>query len=385
MSDTANTPVAGAKGDWNFSKLLVANRGEIARRIMRTAKRLGMQTIAVYSDADADSPHVHDADISFCLGGTAASESYLRIDKILAAIAATGADAVHPGYGFLSENADFVAALDAAGVRFVGPSVEAMAVMGDKARARKSMLEAGIPCIPGYDGDAQDEASLIAAAQDIGLPLMIKAAAGGGGRGMRVVHDFADLPEGIARARSEALSAFGADHLILERALINPRHVEVQVFGDSQGNLLYVGDRDCSAQRRNQKVIEEAPAPGLSSDLRQRMGQAAVDVARTVDYTGAGTVEFLLTPEGEFFFLEMNTRLQVEHPVTELVTGLDLVEWQLRVANGAPLPCKQDDITISGHAVEARLYAEDPSNDFLPSSGTGACLGASTRWQHSGG
>ncbi|WP_372868117.1 acetyl/propionyl/methylcrotonyl-CoA carboxylase subunit alpha, partial [Pseudomonas sp.] len=352
-----------------FNKILIANRGEIACRVMRTAKDLGYRTVAVYSEADADSRHVQEADQALCIGPAQVNRSYLQIDAIIAAALKTGADAIHPGYGFLSENADFARACEAAGIVFIGPSVEAIHLMGSKRLSKLAMLEAGVPCIPGYEGAEQDDQTLSRAAGHIGFPLMIKASAGGGGRGMRLVHEACELLAQIRTARSEAQNAFGCGELILERAVIQPRHVEIQVFGDAHGNIVYLGERDCSVQRRHQKVVEEAPCPLMTPELRQAMGEAAVKAAASVDYVGAGTVEFLLDRSGEFFFLEMNTRLQVEHPVTELVTGQDLVAWQIRVAAGQPLPLKQEDICLAGHAMEVRLYAEDTSRNFLPQTG----------------
>jgi geranyl-CoA carboxylase alpha subunit len=352
-----------------LNRLLIANRGEIAVRIARSARRLGIATIAVCSDADRDSPHVAACDEHVTIGGTLPAESYLVIEKIIAAARATGAQGIHPGYGFLSENAAFAAAVAAAGLIFVGPPAAAIEAMGDKARARRRMAAAGIPVVPGYDGDDQDEARLVAAAADIGFPIMVKAAAGGGGRGMRRVESAEDLPAALGSAASEAAKAFGDGRLILERAIVEPRHVEIQVFADSHGHVLHLGERDCSVQRRHQKIVEEAPSPAVDPVLRERMGQAATAVAREIGYVGAGTVEFLLDPEGRFYFMEMNTRLQVEHPVTELVTGLDLVELQLRVARGEPLPLAQEDVRIAGHAIEVRLCAEEPADDFLPRSG----------------
>ncbi|WP_414728437.1 acetyl/propionyl/methylcrotonyl-CoA carboxylase subunit alpha [Zhongshania aliphaticivorans] len=354
----------------NFQKILIANRGEIAVRVIRTARELGYRTVAVFSEADADALHVSMADQAVCIGVAAASESYLRADKILEAARRCGADAIHPGYGFLSENADFARQCEAAGITFIGPGADAIELMGSKRLSKIAMLKAGVPCVPGYEGADQGEATLIKEAGEIGFPLMVKASAGGGGRGMRLVHDAASLPEQIKMARSEALAAFGSDELILERAVIRPRHIEIQVFADSYGNCVYLGERDCSIQRRHQKVVEEAPSPFVDEDLRQRMGTAAVEAAKSCDYRGAGTVEFLVDSGRHFYFLEMNTRLQVEHPVTELITGQDLVAWQLRVADGQPLPLAQSDIKLSGHAVEVRLYAEDPRNQFMPQTGT---------------
>ena len=352
-----------------ISTLLVANRGEIALRIMRSARALGMRCVAVYSDADAAAPHVAFADDGVRLGPAPAGESYLRGDAIVAAAQASGAEAIHPGYGFLSENAAFARACAVAGLIFVGPPAHAIDVMGDKARAKRAMIDAGVPCVPGYQGEAQDSETLIAEAKTIGFPLMVKAAAGGGGRGMRLVERPRDLPAAFDAARSEARNAFGSGDLILEKAIAAPRHVEIQVFADGHGSCIHLGERDCSVQRRHQKVIEEAPCPVLTPDLRAAMGAAAIAAARAVDYRGAGTVEFLLDRDGAFFFLEMNTRLQVEHPVTEMVTGLDLVALQLAVAQGEALGIAQADVAITGHAIEARLYAEDPAEDFLPSTG----------------
>lgn len=352
-----------------INTLLIANRGEIAIRVMKTARELGIKTVAVYSDADAQAPHVKYADVAVHIGGSAVSDSYLKIDTIIQAARDTGADAIHPGYGFLSENADFARACDAAGIIFVGPPVGAINVMGDKARSKRAMISAGVPCVPGYQDEDQSDKALTSAAKSIGFPVMVKAAAGGGGRGMRLVHKASDIDNAIKDARSEAVNAFGNGELIIEKAVQAPRHVELQVFADSFGNTIHLGERDCSVQRRHQKVIEEAPCPVMTPKLRAAMGKAAVDAAKAVDYVGAGTVEFLLDGSGEFYFLEMNTRLQVEHPVTEMVTGLDLVALQLRVAQGEPLGLTQDDITLSGHAIEVRLYAEDAANDFLPSTG----------------
>ncbi|MBX9755338.1 MAG: acetyl/propionyl/methylcrotonyl-CoA carboxylase subunit alpha [Pseudomonadaceae bacterium] len=352
-----------------FNKILIANRGEIACRVMRTAKELGYRTVAVYSVADAGARHVQVADEAVCIGPAQVNQSYLVIDHIIAAAKKTGADAIHPGYGFLSENAEFARACEAAGIVFIGPTVEAIHLMGSKRLSKIAMLAAGVPCIPGYEGEAQDEDSLIREAGRIGYPLMIKASAGGGGRGMRLVHESSELATQLRTARSEAQNAFGSGELILERAVIKPRHVEIQVFGDQLGNIVYLGERDCSVQRRHQKVVEEAPCPVMTPQLRKAMGEAAVKAAASVNYVGAGTVEFLLDQSGEFFFLEMNTRLQVEHPVTELITGQDLVAWQIRAAAGLPLPLKQDEIRLTGHAMEVRLYAEDAAHNFLPQTG----------------
>ncbi|MGB1213447.1 MAG: acetyl/propionyl/methylcrotonyl-CoA carboxylase subunit alpha [Pikeienuella sp.] len=353
----------------SFDTILIANRGEIACRVIRTARDLGLRTVAVYSEADAGAPHVKQADAAVCIGGAAVAESYLNADAILQAAAATGAGAIHPGYGFLSENADFAEAVAQAGVVFIGPPAAAIRDMGDKAAAKRLMINAGVPCVPGYQGDAQDDATLIAAASDIGFPVMVKASAGGGGRGMRLVDDAAALSAALGLARAEAKSAFGSDMLIIEKAVLRPRHVEVQVFADRHGACIHLGERDCSVQRRHQKVVEEAPCPVMTDALRAEMGAAAVAAAQAVDYVGAGTVEFLLDDSGAFYFLEMNTRLQVEHPVTEMITGLDLVALQIAVARGEHLPLSQDDVVLNGHAIEVRLYAEDPANDFLPSIG----------------
>ena len=352
-----------------INTLLIANRGEIACRIIRTAQVLGIRTVAVYSEADANAPHVRLADESHHIGPSPVTESYLDANKIIEVAQASGADAIHPGYGLLSENAAFAQACEDAGITFVGPPIRAIEVMGDKARAKCAMIKAGVPCIPGYQGTDQSNGAIQQAAAEIGFPLMVKAAAGGGGRGMRLVREEPSLEAAIALARSEAENAFGSGDLILEKAILKPRHVEIQVLGDQHGNIIHLGERDCSVQRRHQKVIEEAPSPALSPQLRVAMGQAAIEAARTVDYVGAGTVEFLLEEDGSFYFLEMNTRLQVEHPVTEMITGFDLVALQLTVAEGLPLPINQDDLVLSGHALEVRLYAEDAQADFLPSTG----------------
>ncbi|WP_422024843.1 acetyl-CoA carboxylase biotin carboxylase subunit [Pyruvatibacter mobilis] len=353
-----------------FTSILVANRGEIAVRVMRTAKALGYRTIAVYSEADAEAPHVAMADEAVCIGPAPVAQSYLDPQKILDAAARTGAGAIHPGYGFLSENSGFARACEAAGLTFIGPRPDAVDIMGNKAEAKRRMISAGVPCVPGYEGEDQADDTFIKAASEIGFPVMVKAAAGGGGRGMRLVDDAGDLPEAIRLARSEAENAFGSGELILEKAIMRPRHVEVQVFADEAGNTIHLGERDCSVQRRHQKVIEEAPCPVMTDELRAKMGAAAVDAAKAISYRGAGTVEFLLGADGEFYFLEMNTRLQVEHPVTELITGLDLVALQIKVAQGEPLGLTQEDVTLSGHAIEVRLYAEDVAGGFLPSTGT---------------
>jgi geranyl-CoA carboxylase alpha subunit len=353
-----------------FTKILIANRGEIACRVQRTARALGYGTVAVYSDADAGALHVALADEAVRIGAPPAAESYLNVAALLDAAARSGADAVHPGYGFLSENAEFAEACERAGLVFIGPPASAIRAMGNKAAAKRLMAAAGVPCVPGYHGAEQSDARLTEEARRIGFPVMVKAAAGGGGRGMRLVTDAAALPQALAGARSEARNAFGSDELILEKAVAEARHVEFQVFGDSTGQVLQLGERDCSIQRRHQKLVEEAPSPAVSPELRARMGAAAVAAAQAVGYRGAGTVEFLLAPGGEFYFLEMNTRLQVEHPVTEAITGLDLVAWQLRIAAGEPLPLRQEQVRLHGHAIEARLCAEDPYRDFLPRSGT---------------
>ena len=348
--------------------LLIANRGEIALRIIRTARQRGYHTAAVYSDADHGAPHVLAADTAVCIGGRTPQESYLDIGKLITAAIQVGADFVHPGYGFLSENAQFARACDDAGLVFVGPSAEVIELMGNKRRAKEFALRAGVPCIPGYQG-SDDTGTLARQADAVGYPLMLKAAAGGGGKGMRVVRDASGFESRLASARAESLAAFGSDEIILEKALDNARHIEIQVFADQHGNCIHLGERDCSVQRRHQKVVEEAPSPAVSPQLREQMGKAAVALAKACHYTGAGTVEFLLDTQNNFYFLEMNTRLQVEHGVTELVTGIDLVAWQLAVAEGAPLPLKQTEIDCTGHAIEVRLYAENPEQDFLPQSG----------------
>ncbi|MEX2473640.1 acetyl-CoA carboxylase biotin carboxylase subunit [Marinobacter sp.] len=356
-----------------LKKLLIANRGEIAVRVIRTAKALGYRTVAIYSEADARALHVHEADEAVCIGPAQVSASYLNGDAILDAAKKTGADCIHPGYGFLSENAAFANACKDAGLVFVGPPADAIDLMASKRRSKIAMQQAGVPVVPGFEGpvkgnNASDD-ELIAAAVDIGYPLMVKASAGGGGRGMRLVQQQSELADNIKRARSEAKQAFGDDELILEKAVIEPRHVEIQVFADRHGNAVYLGERDCSVQRRHQKVVEEAPSPFVTPDLRQAMGEAAVKAALACGYEGAGTVEFLVDKDRNFYFLEMNTRLQVEHPVTELITGQDLVAWQLAVAEGQPLPLKQHEIQLSGHAIEVRLYAEDPAREFTPQTG----------------
>ncbi|CAM4411670.1 3-methylcrotonyl-CoA carboxylase [Stenotrophomonas lactitubi] len=353
-----------------FSKVLIANRGEIACRVIATCRRLGIATVAVYSDADRNARHVRLADEAIHIGPAAARESYLRSDAILDAARRTGAQAIHPGYGFLSENADFADACVAAGITFIGPPASAIRAMGDKSAAKALMARAGVPLTPGYHGDQQAPEFLRTQADGIGYPVLIKASAGGGGKGMRKVERSEDFVDALASCQREAASAFGNDHVLVEKYVERPRHIEIQVFGSGHGEAVYLFERDCSVQRRHQKVLEEAPAPGMSADRRAAMGKAAVDAARAVGYVGAGTVEFIAGPDGDFYFMEMNTRLQVEHPVTEFITGTDLVEWQLRVAAGQPLPKRQDELTIHGHALEARLYAEDADRGFLPSTGT---------------
>jgi len=352
-----------------FHTVLVANRGEIAVRILRTVRCLGYRSVAVYSEADRASPHVRAADCALLIGGAAPRESYLNIAAIIDAARRAGADAIHPGYGFLAENGDFADAVDAAGLVFIGPSGDAIRAMGNKAQAKRLVAAAGMPCVPGYQGEEQGDEALLRAAAGIGFPIMVKATAGGGGRGMRLVEDSAALPQALASARSEALAAFGSDELILERAVLAPRHVEIQVLADSHGHAIHLGERDCSVQRRHQKVIEESPSPAVDAGLRERMGAAAIRSAQAIGYVGAGTMEFLLDREGRFYFMEMNTRLQVEHAVTEAVTGLDLVEWQLRVAAGEPLALRQSDIRLQGHSIEVRLTAEDVPAGFLPQTG----------------
>lgn len=347
-------------------RLLIANRGEIARRVIRTAHRMGVETVVVHSDADAGALHVREATVAHALEGNTSAESYLRIDKLLAAAKVCGADAVHPGYGFLSENAEFAQAVLDAGLVWVGPPPEAIRSLGSKSRAKQLAQARGVPCLPGYQGEDQSDERLQAEALRVGFPVMVKAVAGGGGRGMRLVSSKEQLPPALQSARSEAQSAFGSGELLLERALLAPRHVEVQVFADAQGHCIHLGERDCSVQRRHQKIIEETPSPAVDANLRARMTRCAVELAQAAGYVGAGTVEFLVDG-GEFFLMEMNTRLQVEHPVTEAVTGLDLVEWQLRVARGEPLPLAQEQVHFSGHAIEVRLCAED--EDFRPHTG----------------
>lgn len=352
-----------------ISTVLIANRGEIACRIMRTAKSLGLTTVAVHSEIDHQARHVREADIAVNLGGAKPSDSYLLMDKIIEAALETGAEAIHPGYGFLSENATFARKLESAGLIFLGPPASAIDAMGSKSAAKALMEKAGVPLVPGYHGDSQDIQTFRDAAERIGYPVLLKATAGGGGKGMKVVERDSDLADALSSAQREAQSAFGDSRMLVEKYVLKPRHVEIQVFADQHGNCLYLHERDCSIQRRHQKVVEEAPAPGLSPQLRRAMGESAVRAAQAIGYEGAGTVEFLLDSRGEFFFMEMNTRLQVEHPVTEAITGFDLVSWQIRVARGEPLPVTQEQVPLHGHAIEVRLYAEDPEGGFLPASG----------------
>ena len=352
-----------------FRKILIANRGEIACRVMRTSARLGIRTVAVYSDADRDALHVRLADEARRIGPAPARESYLSAEAVITAARETAAQAIHPGYGFLSENEAFARACAAAGIVFIGPTPESIAAMGDKSAAKSLMEKARVPLVPGYHGENQDAGFLLGRAQEVGFPVLIKASAGGGGKGMRIVRRAAEFEQALASCRREAKSAFGDDRVLIERYLERPRHIEVQVFGDAQGQCVHLFERDCSVQRRHQKVLEEAPAPGMGEGRRREMGDAAVAAAKAINYRGAGTVEFIAEQDGKFYFMEMNTRLQVEHPVTEMITGLDLVERQLRVAAGEPLPMKQDEIPLRGHAIEARLYAEDPARDFLPATG----------------
>jgi geranyl-CoA carboxylase alpha subunit len=356
-----------------IEKILVANRGEIALRVIRTAKDMGFRTVAVYSDADKDALHAGAADEAVPIGPPQPAESYLCVAKIIDAAKISGADAIHPGYGFLSENPELVRACRQAEITFIGPGADAMELMGSKRLAKNRLLEAGVPCIPGYQGEEQSDETLLSEAEKIGFPVMVKASAGGGGRGMRLVAEAEKLPESLKTARTEAQRSFGSDELILEKAIVEPRHIEIQVFADAHGNAVYVGERDCSVQRRHQKVVEEAPSPFVDEALRKQMGEAAVNAARACSYLGAGTVEFIVDKEKNFYFLEMNTRLQVEHPVTELITGLDLVEWQIRIASGEPLPLSQEEIELGGHAIEVRLYAEDARRNFLPQTGRILC------------
>ena len=360
-------------GNKSFRRILVANRGEIACRVIHTARKLGLETVAVYSDADSGSVHTKIADQSIYIGASAPQESYLNIPEILSAAKQSNADMVHPGYGFLSENSEFAQACADNSIQFIGPPPKAISEMGSKSRAKQIMAKAGVPLVPGYHRDDQSDARLIEEAETIGFPLLIKAVSGGGGKGMRIVESIDQLESAIASARRESLKAFGDDRLLLEAYLTSPRHIEVQIFFDQQGQGVYLFDRDCSLQRRHQKVIEEAPAPGLSDELREAMGKAALEAGQAIGYEGAGTVEFLLNGE-DFYFMEINTRLQVEHPVTERITGVDLVEWQIRVAAGEPLPLQQNELSCHGHAIEARVYAEDPANNFLPSAGRIVCL-----------
>ena len=353
-----------------ITKLLIANRGEIACRVITGARALGIATVAVYSDADRNARHVAMADEARHIGPPAARESYLKGEAILAAALECGADGIHPGYGFLSENEDFAAACEKAGVTFVGPTPSAIAAMGDKSAAKALMEKAGVPLVPGYHGDNQDPAFLAKEAERIGYPVLIKASAGGGGKGMRVVTKATEFDGALAGAQREAKAAFGDDRVLIERYLTRPRHIEIQVFGDKHGNVIHLFERDCSVQRRHQKVLEEAPAPGMTPERRKQMGDAAVAAAKAIGYVGAGTVEFIAEQDGRFYFMEMNTRLQVEHPVTEMITGQDLVQWQLRIAAGQPLPLRQEEVSIRGHAIEARIYAENAAKNFLPSTGT---------------
>ena len=365
---TATAP-RGPAASRMFHTILIANRGEIACRVIRTARRLGIRTVAVYSQADADAQHVRQADEAWPIGGPRPQDSYLRGDAIIEVALRTGAEAIHPGYGFLSENADFADAVEAAGLVFIGPSSASMRRMGSKAGAKELMQAAGVPVVPGYTGADQSADVLARAADRIGYPLMIKAAHGGGGKGMRIVRSAAEFLPNLESCQREAANAFGRDRVLLERYIEQPRHIEIQVFGDSHGQVIHLNERECSAQRRYQKVLEESPSPFLTPELRAAIGAAAVQAAHAIDYANAGTVEFIVAPDGSFYFMEINTRLQVEHPVTELVTGLDLVEWQLRIAAGAPLPLGQDAVRQDGHAIEVRLYAEDPEAGFLPGSG----------------
>ncbi|MBV9829414.1 MAG: acetyl-CoA carboxylase biotin carboxylase subunit, partial [Alphaproteobacteria bacterium] len=358
-----------------FRKILIANRGEIACRVIRTARRMGIKTVAVYSEADADALHVREADEAVAIGAAPSSESYLRADRIVEACKQTGAEAVHPGYGFLSERTAFAEVLAEAGIAFIGPTHEAIAAMGDKIESKKLAAAAGVSTVPGYLGVIEDGEAAVKIARDIGYPVMIKASAGGGGKGMRIAHNDAELHEGISGAQNEARSSFGDDRVFLEKYVEEPRHIEIQVLGDAHGNVVHLGERECSIQRRHQKVIEESPSPFLDPETRAAMGAQAVALAKAVDYRSAGTVEFIVDRNRNFYFLEMNTRLQVEHPVTELVVGLDLVELMIRVAAGEKLPFTQDDIKQTGWAVEARVYAEDPLRNFLPS------IGRLTRYQ----
>src|SRR6188474_1583344 len=352
-----------------FDKILIANRGEIACRVIRTCKRLGIKTVAVYSEADADALHVREADEAVLIGPAPASESYLVIEKIVEACKSTGAEAVHPGYGFLSEREAFPVALEKAGIVFIGPNAKAIAAMGDKIESKKAAAAAKVSTVPGHLGVIADDKEAVKIANEIGYPVMIKASAGGGGKGMRIAHSASEVAEGFARSKSEAKSSFGDDRMFIEKFIVNPRHIEIQVLGDKHGNVIHLGERECSIQRRNQKVIEEAPSPLLDEATRKKMGEQAVALAKAVGYDSAGTVEFVAGQDRRFYFLEMNTRLQVEHPVTELVTGIDLVEQMIRVAAGEKLTLAQNDVKLNGWAVESRVYAEDPYRNFLPSTG----------------
>src|SRR5215475_638904 len=352
-----------------FKKILIANRGEIACRVMKTARRMGIKTVAVYSEADRDALHVEMADEAVLIGPPPAAESYLLIDRIVDACKKTGAEAVHPGYGFLSEREAFPRALKQAGIVFIGPNPDAIAAMGDKIESKKAAAKAKVSTVPGHLGVIEDDKRAVKIAGDIGYPVMIKASAGGGGKGMRIAHSAAEVAEGFKLARAEAKSSFGDDRVFIEKFIVDPRHIEIQVLGDKHGNVIYLGERECSIQRRNQKVVEEAPSPLLDEPTRKKMGEQAVALAQAVGYDSAGTVEFVAGQDRSFYFLEMNTRLQVEHPVTELITGLDLVEQMIRVAAGEPLKLKQSDVKLTGWAVESRVYAEDPTRNFLPSTG----------------
>lgn len=352
-----------------FKKILIANRGEIACRIASTARQMGIATVAVYSDADRHAAHVQACDEAIYIGASEPAKSYLRADAIIEAAKKTGAEAIHPGYGFLSENGRFVEACNQAGIKFIGPSAAAMEAMGSKSAAKTLMEKAGVPLVPGYHGDNQEPSFLHKQADQIGYPVLIKASAGGGGKGMRIVNSSDEFIGLLESCQREAINSFSNDHVLIERYVTKPRHIEIQIFGDELGNYVYLFERDCSVQRRHQKVIEEAPAPGMTEERRRAMGEAAVNAARAVNYVGAGTVEFITEQDGTFYFMEMNTRLQVEHPVTEMITGYDLVEWQLRIANDEPIPVQQEDLAINGHAIEVRIYAENPDNDFLPSIG----------------
>ena len=352
-----------------FDKILIANRGEIACRIIHTARRMGVATVAVYSEADASARHVALADEAVLLGPAPATESYLRVDRLVEAARRTGAQAIHPGYGFLSENPGFARACKDAGLVFIGPPESAIQAMGSKSEAKRIMEAAGVPLVPGYHGEDQDPQLLAREADAIGFPVLIKASAGGGGKGMRVVNSAAEFATGLAAAKREAMAAFADDRVLIEKYLVRPRHIEIQVFADTRGNCVYLFERDCSLQRRHQKVVEEAPGPGMDPLRREQMGKAAVAAAQAIGYTGAGTVEFIVSADDEFYFMEMNTRLQVEHPVTECITGQDLVQWQLQVASGQSLPLGQEALGINGHSIEVRLYAEDPEREFLPATG----------------